>query len=239
MATDVILCPHTGQRVHDWFAAMLQLSARVIALAVMLVGLPTVTVVAEPGTARRLKIRAMNRQCSLLLAGVAALSVLTASAAQPVTKTELPDAMLGAWCYAKSWQFPDDDDDVEHLRPAGDVGECGNRGAIQFRKDGFDYDRFGPYGSCQFTLIEFSRHGQPEDHVRPVVWDAEKKEYIKAEPTETPPSDVYLIHATCKATNDKKEVYIGNSALPVQIWSEKYEIQVTDGWLIRWFLPKG
>jgi hypothetical protein len=41
MATGVILCPHTGQRVQGWFAAMLQLSARVIALGVMLVGLPT------------------------------------------------------------------------------------------------------------------------------------------------------------------------------------------------------
>jgi hypothetical protein len=42
----------------------------------------------------------------LLLAGVAALSLLNVAAAQTsATKAELPDAMLGAWCGQRGWQF--------------------------------------------------------------------------------------------------------------------------------------
>jgi hypothetical protein len=45
----------------------------------------------------------------LLLSGIAALSVLSASAAQTfATKTELPTEMLGSWCGMWGWQFPDD-----------------------------------------------------------------------------------------------------------------------------------
>src|SRR5947208_5753939 len=52
-----------------------------------------------------------------------------------------------------------------------------------FAKMVIDYYRFGPQGSCQFTAIEFRRHGQPEDHIRPRVYDPKKEEYIEAEPT--------------------------------------------------------
>src|ERR1700757_203666 len=105
----------------------------------------------------------------LLLAGVAALSVLNMAAAQKsATKTKLPDAMLGAWCGQWGWQFPDDGD-TEHWWRADDVEDCANRGGVRIRKNGYDYYRFGPQGSCKFTSIKFLRRGQPKDHVRPMV----------------------------------------------------------------------
>ena len=103
----------------------------------------------------------------LLLTGGAALSVLTASTAF-ATKAELPDAMLGAWCGQWGYQFPNDD--AEHWwRVEGDVEDCGNRGGVRVRKNGYDCYRFGPRGSCKFTSIKFRRRGQPEDHIRPNV----------------------------------------------------------------------
>lgn len=159
----------------------------------------------------------------LLLAGVAALSLLNVAAAQKsATKAKLPDAMLGAWCGSWGWQFPDDD--AGHLWRTDDVEDCANRGGVRIRKDGYDYNRFGPQGSCEFTSIKFRRHGQPKDHVRPMVYDPKKEKYIKAEPTKTPPSDVYLVRATCKDDNGS--------------WYESYEIQTSDDWLIRWPLAE-
>jgi hypothetical protein len=57
------------------------------------------------------------------------------------------------------------------------------------------------------------------------VYDPKKEEYIEAEPTEIPPSDVYLVRATCKDDVDS--------------WNETYEVQTSDDWLIRWPLPEG
>jgi hypothetical protein len=156
---------------------------------------------------------------AVLLASVAAVSLLNVTAAQTsATKAELPKAMLGAWCGQWGWQFPDDD--AEHWWRTDNVEDCGNRGGVRVRKNGYDYYRFGPQGSCKFTSIKFHRRGQPEDHIRPNVYDPKKEEYIKAEPTKTPPSDVYLVRATCK--DDNKSRY------------ESYEIQTSDDWLVRW-----
>jgi len=43
--------------------------------------------------------------------------------------------------------------------------------------------------------------------------------------TEAPPSDVYLVRATCK--NDTES------------WNESYEFQTSDDWLISWELAEG
>jgi hypothetical protein len=53
-----------------------------------------------------------------------------------------------------------------------------------------------------------------------LVHDPETKEYVKAKPTETPPSDVYLLRAICKSNNKS--------------WNEGYQVQTSDDWLIRW-----
>jgi hypothetical protein len=157
----------------------------------------------------------------LFLAGAALIAVSASIAAKAAV--ELPSAMLGAWCGHWAWQFPDDG--AERWWRADDVEDCANRGGVRVHKDGYDYNRFGPQGSCQFTTIEFRRKGQPEDHIRPRVYDPKKEEYIEAEPTEIPPSDVYLVRATCKDDVDS--------------WNETYEVQTSDDWLIRWPLPEG
>jgi hypothetical protein len=147
----------------------------------------------------------------------------TGAATAQTSKVELPDAMLGAWCGQWGWQFPDDD--AEHWWRTDNVEDCANRGGVHVRKDGYDYNRFGPQGSCEFTSIEFKRHGQADDHLRPRVYDPKKEEYIEAEPKEAPPSDVYFVRATCK--DDTKS------------WNESYEVQTSDDWLIRWPLAEG
>src|SRR5258705_3111444 len=110
----------------------------------------------------------------LRLAGVPSPSLLKAAGAQmSATKAELPDAMLGAWCGHWAWQFPDDG--AERWWRTNDVEDCANRGGVRVRKDGYDYSRFGPQGSCEFTSIEFRRDGQSQDHITPRVYDPKKE----------------------------------------------------------------
>jgi hypothetical protein len=124
-------------------------------------------------------------KCSLLLASVAALFLATGTATAQSPKVELPDAMLGAWCGQWGWQFPDED--AEHWWRTEDVEDCGNRGGIHVRKDGWDYARFGPQGSCKFVSVQL----------------------LKDEPTEANrPGDVYRVHADCKkGTETWSEAY--------------------------------
>lgn len=91
----------------------------------------------------------------LFLAGAALIAVSASIAAKAAV--ELPSAMLGAWCGHWAWQFPDDG--AERWWRADDVEDCANRGGVRVHKDGYDYNRFGPQGSCQFTTIEFRRLG--------------------------------------------------------------------------------
>src|SRR5215831_9239605 len=114
----------------------------------------------------------------LLLTGIAALFLATGTA-QAAEVAKLPDAMLGAWCGQWGWQFPDED--AEHWWRTEDVEDCGNRGGIHVRKDGWDYYRFGPRGSCKFASVQL----------------------LKDEPTEaTRPGDVYRVHADCKGESE-------------------------------------
>jgi hypothetical protein len=150
----------------------------------------------------------------LLLAAVAAPALLNVVGTQTfATNLKLPDEMLGPWCGQWGYQFPNDD--AEHWWRADDVENCGNRGGLHVRKGGWDYYRFGPLGSCKFTKIEFRRHGNSTDHVRPLGPNGQPEEKPKLE---KPPTDVYLVHATCKFRN--KPTY------------ENYEIQTSDDWLI-------
>ena len=73
----------------------------------------------------------------VLLASIAALSLLYAAGAQTsATRAELPDAMLGSWCGQWGWQFPDDNAD-HWWRTEDYEKDCGNRGGLRIRKDGY------------------------------------------------------------------------------------------------------
>jgi len=150
------------------------------------------------------------------------------------TKAELPDAMLGGWCQpwgalpilpgtAPSSSVGFAEDDAEHLLRFDHAADCAHHGGMQVRKDGWDYYRFDDLkGSCELTSIEFRRHGRPED--RPRAYDEEKDEYLELERT-APPSDVYLVRATCKDDDES--------------WYESYEAQTSGDWLTRWERPEG
>ena len=67
----------------------------------------------------------------LFLIGVAALSVLSASAAH-ATKTKLPDAVFGHyWCF-----FHAPDDDPHLIFSADNFDDCANRGGVRFWRRG-------------------------------------------------------------------------------------------------------
>src|SRR5262249_27122487 len=146
----------------------------------------------------------------LLIAGM----VLASSVCHAEIKAKLPDKMLGAWCGSWGYQFPNDD--AEHWWRTNNVEDCANRGGVRVRKNGYDYNRFGPQGSCKFTEIAFRRHGKTTDHVRPLDSDGK----VAAETKPGPPSDVYLVRATCKDGT--------------RSWDEGYEVQTSDDWLMRW-----
>src|SRR5262249_8861598 len=99
------------------------------------------------------------------------IAALVFMALRPAAAADLPDEILGPWCGRYSYNFPDKDGDHWwHLirgERIKDVDPCANRGGIHIRKDGYDYDRFGPQSSCEFTSIEFRRHGKPEDRLIP------------------------------------------------------------------------
>ena len=158
---------------------------------------------------------------------LAVLVATSATAQTPATKAELPDEMLHAWCNPNhDYEFPDDDGD--QLRRAEDsVEDCANRGGLDVRKSGYDYYRFGIQATCKYVAIEFSRHSGPADHLRPVLRHPEE---IFPAPNTPPPGDVYLVHATCEGEDEWNEG---------KTWGEIYEIQITDGWLVRRFLDEG
>jgi hypothetical protein len=88
------------------------------------------------------------------------------------------------------------------------------------RKDGYEYVRVESRVSCKFTRIEFWRGRRPKDDVKPTV-DYDNEHRIS---TQSPPSDIYIVHATCRSKNKTS--------------NESYEIQTSDDWLVRWPLPK-
>jgi hypothetical protein len=118
----------------------------------------------------------------LLLTGISALFLATGTATAQSPKVELPDAMLGSWCGQYPYHF-EDEREAEHWWSRDfevaedDYDYCANRGGIRVRKDGWDYARFGPQGSCKFVSVQL----------------------LKDEVTQANrPGDVYRVHADCK-----------------------------------------
>src|SRR5262249_23675735 len=124
------------------------------------------------------------------------------------------------------------DDDAEHWWSAegDDVENCGHRGGVRVRKDGYEYNRFGLQFSCKLTAIKLRRHGKASDidffiaAGRDTEEEAEAKAKAKAGP---PPSDVYTIRATCKARSKYWSEARGKT------WNESYDIQTGNNWLKR------
>jgi hypothetical protein len=149
-------------------------------------------------------------------------------ALRPVHAAHLPAEMLGPWCHSWGYQFPNDREADHWWRiyinyddggtgRVRDADECGNRGGINVRKDGYDYVRFGPRFSCEFTAIEFRRHGKPEDRLAPENGNGEIESDMM---TNAPPSDVLTIRATCKTNAQDNET-----------WNESFDIQTANDWL--------
>ena len=166
----------------------------------------------------------------LLLTGIAALFLATGTATAQSPKAELPDAMLGDWCGQYAYHFTDERDAEHWWRNTGDDDDydCANRGGIRVRKDGWDYARFGPQGSCKFVSVQL----------------------LKDEPTQANrPGDVYRVHADCK---DGAETWCEAYDVQTIIIQPTHEIVVKKfdscfpydsdcakpwPWLIRWKLP--
>jgi hypothetical protein len=162
-----------------------------------------------------------------LLTGIAALFLATGA----TQAADLPAEMLGPWCYQYSYQFPNDQGafhlwrfwNGHHIK---DVDDCANRGGLNFRSDGYDYARFGPGYSCQFTAIEFLRHGKPEDRLHPSI------ETMPPMMTDASPSDVFIVRATCKTDpaviTEREE---GEGPTDEDTWTESFEIRTANDWL--------
>ena len=157
------------------------------------------------------------------------LLMRAALALRPAQAADLPAEMLGPWCGQWSYQFPNDEDAyhwwrIEESSRIKDVEACGNRGGIHIRKDGYDYARFGPQASCEFTAVEFRRHGKPEDRLVPVngIEGTIQSEMM----TDAPPSDVFIVRATCK-----KDPNAGWTMPDENTWNESFEIQTANDWL--------
>src|SRR5262245_17635596 len=161
---------------------------------------------------------------------IAALFLATGIATAQSPKVELPDAMLGAWCGQYSYHFTDERDAEHWWRNTGDDDDydCANRGGIRVRKDGWDYARFGPQGSCKFVSVQL----------------------LKDEPTQANrPGNVYRVHADCKDDAETwSETYDVQTAIIRP--AHKIDVEKHDScfpfdsdcakpwpWLIRWKLP--
>jgi hypothetical protein len=161
----------------------------------------------------------------LLLSGVAALFLATGVV--PARAADLPAEMLGPWCYQYSYQFPNDEEAFHlwrfwsghHIK---DVEECANRGGLNFRSDGYDYARFGPRYSCQFTAIEFLRHGKPEDRLDPV--------FETMSPMMT---DARLAMSLLSAQHAKQTplLFRGRRRTDEDTWIESFEIRAANDWV--------
>jgi hypothetical protein len=151
----------------------------------------------------------------MLLAGIAALSVLYASAASAQEpKVELPDSMVGLWCYAKDISTDTED---HYLEPYGDDGDenCGDGifDRIKIWKDddgssGYSLDWFLPgwHSHCTFERVEV---------ISPTV---------------------ALVHASCHSGLGRDPITSKEVKPP---WTENLELRVIEGELVITELPEG
>jgi hypothetical protein len=158
------------------------------------------------------------------LARLTVIAALVFMALRPAHAAELPAEMLGPWCGQYSYNFPDDQEAMHWWR-IDDVEGCGNRGGILVRKDGYDYARFGPQASCQFTAVEFRRHGKSTDRLN-ANWGQDTRTMEEERRDAPPPSDVFLIRATCK-----RNPAAGWTMPEQDEWTESFEIQTSNNWL--------
>jgi hypothetical protein len=161
----------------------------------------------------------------LLLAGVAALLVLTASAASAASsqapKVELPDRMVGLWCYAKDIST----DTERHYLDPYDEDYCG---------DDPKSDEDGPDRSIVVRKYKDHTFGYVSNWVAPGYRNYctfEKIEVIKgSKATEGAVTDAYSVHANCwSGWGDKIE----------PPWTENLELQIINDELVITELPEG
>jgi hypothetical protein len=153
----------------------------------------------------------------LFLAGIAALSMLSASEAQPTTKAELPDSMVGLWCHAEDISTNNEDHYLEPYGADRDDFDCSEKGAFDrieiWKEDGSSGYRFnwflpGWHGVCTFEKIE-------------VI---------------TP--SVVLVHANCRSgLPSEHQSKIGQCCAPP--YTENLELRLIGGALIITELPEG
>jgi hypothetical protein len=92
----------------------------------------------------------------LLLTGVAALllGVAHARLAQAAT-IELPNGMLGYWCFSHATTDDDPDQEASVLEQANNFDACGNHGGIHLRKGrSYQLGRFDWRANCKINAIE-------------------------------------------------------------------------------------
>jgi hypothetical protein len=147
----------------------------------------------------------------LLLAGVAALSLLNTAGAQATKhRVELSDVMLGTWCYAKysssdtesHYSRADDHRDEPHVLAHPD---CANRDTLRLQKKSYTVgSRSGSVRNyCKFKKIE-------------VIKGSKKS-------TEDAATDAYLVHANCRS---------GWGDVQFPPWTENFQLQVIEDELV-------
>jgi hypothetical protein len=172
----------------------------------------------------------------LLLTGVAALSVLTASAAPAASsqapKVELPDRIVGLWCYAKDIST---DTERHYLDPYGE-------GHSALDKDGdptwIDACGDEKYSKESDASIEVWKKGHKSGYVSNWVAPGyrnfctfDKIEAVKgSETTKGAVTPAYSVHANCRSGwGDKVE----------PPWTENLELQIINDELVITELPEG
>jgi len=99
--------------------------------------------------------RAMKK---LFLAGVATLLLATATAHTRVAQAatiELPNDMLGYWCFFQVTTDNDPDQEGSVLEQAKNFDDCGNHGGIHLRKGRvYQLGRFDWRANCKIDAIE-------------------------------------------------------------------------------------
>src|SRR5262249_4296960 len=94
----------------------------------------------------------------LFLAGVAALLLATGTAHTRLAQAdaiELPNDMLGYWCFSHATTDDDPDQEASVLEQAKNFDDCGNHGGIHLRKGrGYQLGRFDWRANCKISAIE-------------------------------------------------------------------------------------
>jgi len=114
---------------------------------------------------------------------------------------ELPNGMLGYWCFSHATTDDDPDQEASVLGQAKNFDDCGNHGGIHLRKGrGYQLGRFDWRANCKISAIE-------------VV-------------SKTPKT--YRVHSYCRANG---EVFVGDSTKGTKVfelWRSKAGLRMRD-----------